>query len=85
MKEMSRAQIEALKALYPAGTRVQLWNADLETVPVYPCKDFYEYGEIVLDNELLEELREVPDEVYDWLTPEKGRARDGGARERRFH
>lgn len=44
---------------------------NLETVPVYPCKDFYEYGEIVLDNELLEELREVPDEVYDLLDPEK--------------
>ncbi len=44
---------------------------NLETVPVYPCKDFYEYGEIVLDNELLDELREVPDEVYDLLDPEK--------------
>ena len=44
---------------------------NLETVPVYPCKNFYEYGEIVLDNELLEELREVPDEVYDLLDPEK--------------
>ena len=44
---------------------------NLETVPVYPCNNFYEYGEIVLDNELLEELREVPDEVYDLLDPEK--------------
>ena len=44
---------------------------NLETVPVYPCKNFYEYGEIVLDNELLDELREVPDEVYDLLDPEK--------------
>lgn len=44
---------------------------NLETVPVYPCKNIYEYGEIVLDNELLDELREVPDEVYDLLDPEK--------------
>lgn len=44
---------------------------NLETAPVYPCKDFYEYGEIVLDNEFLEELSEVPDEVYDLLDPEK--------------
>ena len=55
---------------------------NLETVSVYPCKDFYEYGEIVLENELLEELSEVPDEVYDLLDPEKvGRVmaeREGG-------
>lgn len=44
---------------------------NLETAPVYPCKVFYEYGEIVLDNEFLEELSEVPDEVYDLLDPEK--------------
>lgn len=48
---------------------------DLDTVPVYPCKDLAEYGEIVLDNEFLEELRDVPDEIYDLLDPDKvGRA-----------
>lgn len=48
---------------------------DLDTVPVYPCKDLAEYGEIVLDNEFLEELKDVSDEVYDLLDPEKvGRA-----------
>lgn len=55
---------------------------NLETVPVYPCNDFAEYGEIVLENEMLEELDDVPDEVYDWLDPDKvGRAmmeREGG-------
>lgn len=55
---------------------------DLYTVPVYPCKDLAEYGEIVLDNEFLEELKDLPDEVYDLLDPEKvGRAmaeREGG-------
>lgn len=55
---------------------------DLETVPVYPCKDLAEYGEIVLDNEFLEELKDVPDEVYNLLDAEKvGRAmmeREGG-------
>ena len=44
---------------------------DLYTVPVYPCKDLAEYGEIVLDNEFLEELKDVPDEVYDLFDPEK--------------
>ncbi len=55
---------------------------DLETVPVYPCKNVYAYGEIVLENEMLEELKDVPDEVYELLDPDKaGRAmmeREGG-------
>lgn len=55
---------------------------NLETIPVYLCKDFAEYGEIVLDNEMLEELGDVPDEAYDLLDPNKvGRAmaeREGG-------
>ncbi len=55
---------------------------NLETIPVYPCNDFAEYGEIVLENEMLEELDDVPDEVYDLLDPDKvGRAmadREGG-------
>lgn len=55
---------------------------NLQTIPVYPCKNVYAYGEIVLENEMLEELDDVPDEVYDWLDPDKvGRAmmeREGG-------
>lgn len=55
---------------------------NLETIPVYPCKNVYAYGEIVLDNDMLEELENVPDELYDLLDPDKvGRAmmeREGG-------
>lgn len=55
---------------------------NLQTVPVYPCKNLYAYGEIVLENQMLEELDDVPDEVYDLLDPDKvGRAmmeREGG-------
>ncbi len=48
---------------------------NLQTIPVYPCRNAEEYGEIVLDNEMLEELDNVPDEAYDLLDPEKvGRA-----------
>ena len=36
----------------------------LETVPVYPCENVEEYGEIVLDNDFLEELEEIPYELY---------------------
>ena len=55
---------------------------NLQTIPVYPCKSLREYGEIVLDNQMLEELDDVSDEVYDLLDPGKvGRAmmeREGG-------
>ena len=55
---------------------------NLQTIPVYPCKNVYAYGEIVLDNEMLEELDDVPDEVYELLDPDKvGRVmmeREGG-------
>ena len=55
---------------------------NLQTIPVYPCKNVYAYGEIVLENEMLEGLEEIPDELYDLLDPDKvGRAmmeREGG-------
>lgn len=43
----------------------------LETVPVYPCESLEDYGEIVLDNDFLEELEEIPYELYDLLDREK--------------
>ena len=55
---------------------------NLQTIPVYPCKNVYAYGEIVLENEMLEGLENIPDELYDLLDPDKvGRAmmeREGG-------
>lgn len=48
---------------------------DLETVPIYPCKNVYAYGEMVLENELFEDLNDLPDEIYKLLDPDKvGRA-----------
>lgn len=55
---------------------------NLQTISVYPCKNVYAYGEIVLENEMLEGLEDVPDEMYDLLDLDKvGRAmmeREGG-------
>ena len=55
---------------------------NLQTIPVYPCKNMYAYGEIVLENEMLEGLEDIPDELYDLLDPDKvGRTmmeREGG-------
>ena len=44
---------------------------DLGSIPVFPCKNYAEYGEIVLDGCFLEELEDVPDELYDLLDAEK--------------
>ena len=54
----------------------------LETIAVYPCENLEEYGEIVLDNDFLEELEVIPYELYDLLDREKVGAlmqeREGG-------
>ena len=54
----------------------------LETISVYPCESVDEYGEIVLDNDFLKELEEIPYELYDLLDREKVGAlmqeREGG-------
>lgn len=43
----------------------------LETIPVYPCEGLEEYGEIVISNDILEELDEIPYELYGLLNREK--------------
>ncbi len=44
---------------------------NLDTVAIYCCQNYRQYGGMVIDNCLLEELEDVPDEVYDLLDPEK--------------
>lgn len=55
---------------------------NLDSMPVFPCKNYAEYGKVVLENDFLEELEDVPDELYELLDAEKvGRAmaeREGG-------
>lgn len=81
-----KTEILAYRALLQRGfgTINEAINStyNLQTIPVYPCRDLREYGEIVLENEMLEEFDDIPDEVYAMLDPEKaGRAmmkREGG-------
>ena len=74
-----KTQIIAYQALLKRGfgTINEAINRtyNLETIPVYPCINAYSYGEIVLENEMLEGLCDVPDEIYELLDPDKvGRA-----------
>ena len=43
----------------------------LETILIYPCNSAAEYGEIVLENELFEEAKDISDEIYELLDGEK--------------
>lgn len=39
----------------------------LDSVPVWPCKDYYELGEAMIENDMAEELKELPDEYFDLI------------------
>lgn len=43
----------------------------LESMPVFPCRNAEEYGAVVLENDFLEELNEIPDELYSLLDNKK--------------
>lgn len=43
----------------------------LESMPVFPCRNAEEYGAVVLENDFLEKLNEIPDELYGLLDNEK--------------
>lgn len=43
----------------------------LDSVPVWPCKDYYELGEAMIENDMAEELRELPDEYIDLIDCDK--------------
>ena len=41
-----------------------------DSIPVYPCKNFAELGEVVIDNDMLSELEDVPDNLLPMLDKE---------------
>ncbi len=42
----------------------------LDSVPVWPCKNYYELGEAVIENEMLHELKDCSDKIYEYLDKE---------------
>jgi len=42
----------------------------LEAYPIYPCKDFEELGEVVIDNNMIPEVENCPDELVEYLDKE---------------
>lgn len=68
-----RAAMESLLASNPECEfeDMLLMTYGLDSVPVWPCKDYYELGEAMIENDMVEELRELPDEYIDLIDREK--------------
>lgn len=43
----------------------------VQTLPVYPCSNYSELGEIVIDNDMIPEVENCPEEYIEFLDPEK--------------
>ena len=57
-------QIAALLKIKPERTVDELIRITYsDSIPVYPCRDFAELGEVVIDNDMLSELEDVPDDL----------------------
>ncbi|WP_297961115.1 hypothetical protein [uncultured Ruminococcus sp.] len=73
-------RLEQLTPSYTAGFKAVLmahedYNLDdlilvtygLETYPIYPCRDYAELGEVVIDNDMISEVENCPDELIPLL------------------
>ncbi len=73
-------RLEQMSPAYTAGFKAVLmahedYNLDdlilvtygLEAYPIYPCKDFEELGEVVIDNDMISEVENCPDELVECL------------------
>ena len=76
-------RLEQLTPSYTAGFKAVLmahedYNLDdlilvtygLEAYPIYPCKDYAELGEVVIDNNMIPEVENCPDELVEHLDRE---------------
>ena len=41
-----------------------------DAYPIYPCRDYAELGEIVIDNDMISEVEKCPDELVEYLDKE---------------
>lgn len=76
-------RLEQMSPAYTAGFKAVLmahedYNLDdlilvtygMEAYPIYPCKDFAELGEVVIDNDMIPEVENCPDELVEYLDKE---------------
>ena len=76
-------RLEQMSHAYTAGFTAVLmehedYNLDdvilvtygLEAYPIYPCRDYAELGEVVIDNDMIPEVENCPDELLEYLDKE---------------
>ncbi|WP_303824891.1 hypothetical protein [Ruminococcus flavefaciens] len=76
-------RLEQMSPAYTAGFKAVLmahenYNLDdlilvtygLEAYPIYPCRDHAELGEVVIDNNMISEVENCPDELVECLDKE---------------
>lgn len=87
IEKLNNLEMKAFKSLltaYPDSSLddMLLMTYGLDCVPVWPCSDLAELGEEMIENDMVEELNELPDELIDLIDREKiGRLcqdREGG-------
>ncbi len=75
LEQMSHAYTAGFKAVLMAHEDYNLDDLilltyGLEAYPIYPCKDFAELGEVVIDNDMIPEVEKCPDELVEYLDKE---------------
>lgn len=87
IEKLNNMEMKAFKSLLTADPDsdfddMLLMTYGLDCVPVWPCSDLAELGEAMIENDMVEELNELPDELIDLIDREKiGRLcqeREGG-------
>ena len=76
-------RLEQLTPFYTAGFKAVLmahedYNLNdlilvtygLDAYPIYPCRDYTELGEVVIDNNMIPEVENCPDELVEYLDKE---------------
>jgi len=87
IEKLDNMEMTAFKSLITANPDsslddMLLMTYGLDCVPVWSCSNFSELGEAMIENDMVEELNEIPDECIDLIDREKiGRLcqeREGG-------
>ena len=69
LDELNCAVFKSLLAAYPESSfeDLLLMTYGLDSVPVYRCSSLEELGEAMIENDMVEELKELPDEYIDLI------------------
>lgn len=75
-EKLDEPNCAAFKSLLEANSEnsfedMLLMTYGLDSVPVYPCSSLEELGEAMIENDMVEELNELPDEYMDLIDREK--------------